>query len=101
MSDHDLVITSLMENGKKFRPSDWIERISSALASFQIDNRLRYSQGVQPCMIDGEPCLLVARWLEAADRVAYDYVMDFARANQLRIQTDRRSGERALQNRPF
>ncbi|MBT9568890.1 MAG: DUF3579 domain-containing protein [Thiobacillus sp.] len=99
MSDNDLVISSTMEDGKKFRPSDWIERISSTLASFQVDNRLRYSQGVQPCMIDGEPCLVVARWLEVSDRVAYDYVMDFARANRLRIQSDRRTGERALQQR--
>lgn len=96
MSDTDLVITSTMENGKQFRPSDWIERISSTLASFQVDNRLRYSQGVRPCMIDGEPCLVVARWLKAADRIAYDYVMDFARSNQLKIQTDRRTGERTL-----
>lgn len=97
MSDNDLIISSIMENGTKFRPSDWIERISSTLASFQVDNRLRYSLGVQPCMIDGEPCLVVARWLETADRVAYEYVMDFARSNQLRIQADRRTGERALQ----
>ncbi|MFP5418355.1 MAG: DUF3579 domain-containing protein [Gammaproteobacteria bacterium] len=100
MSDHNLVISGRMENGKTFRPSDWIERISSVLASFQIDNRLRYSQGVQPCVIDGEPCLVVARWLEVSDRVAYDFVMDFARSNQLRIQTDRRSGERALSQCP-
>ena len=97
MSNDNLVITSTMENGKRFRPSDWIERISSTLASFQVDNRLRYSQGVQPCIIDGEPCLIVASWLETADRVAYDFVMDFARSNQLKIQADRRVGERALQ----
>lgn len=97
MSNDSLVITSTMENGKRFRPSDWIERISSTLASFQVDNRLRYSQGVQPCIIDGEPCLIVATWLETADRVAYDFVMNFARSNQLKIQADRRVGERALQ----
>ena len=96
MSEGDLVITGVQENGKKFRPSDWIERLSSTLASFQVDHRLRYSSGVQPCVIEGENCLVVARWLETANPAAYDYVMGFAQANQLRIQMDRRSGERAL-----
>ncbi len=98
MPDSDLVISSVLENGMKFRPSDWIERLSSTLASFQVDHRLRYSAGVQPCMIEGVPCLVVARWLESTDRIAFDYVMGFAKANQLRIQLDRRTGERALQN---
>lgn len=47
-------------------------------------------------MLDGEQCLVVARWLETADPAAYDYVMGFAKANQLRIQIDRRTGVRAL-----
>lgn len=96
MSTDDLVISGVQENGKKFRPSDWVERLSSTLASFQVDNRLRYSSGVRPCMIDGEYCLVVARWLETTDPQAYDYVMGFAQANHLRIQMDRRTGERAL-----
>lgn len=96
MADTHLVIRGVMENGKPFRPSDWVDRISSSLASFQRDRRLRYSQGVQPCMIDGERCLVVARWLEHADRAAYDYVMEFARANRLRVQPDRRRGARTL-----
>ena len=96
MSETHLVIAGVMENGKKFRPSDWAERLSATLASFDVDHRLRYSQGVQPCIIDGEPCLVVARWLESTDRIAYDYVMEFAKANHLRIQPDRRSGDRAL-----
>ncbi|MEQ1662640.1 MAG: DUF3579 domain-containing protein [Thiobacillus sp.] len=92
-----LVITGVQENGKKFRPSDWIERLSSTLASFHPDNRLRYSPWAQPCVIDGEHCLLVARWLETADPDAYDYVMGFARANRLKIVQDRRFGLREMQ----
>lgn len=96
MSDTPLVIRGVTENGRPFRPSDWVERLSSTLASFQCDRRLRYAPGVQPCVIDGERCLVVARWLESTDRAAYDYVMDFARANGLRVQPDRRRGARAL-----
>jgi hypothetical protein len=96
MSDGYLVITGVMQDGTLFRPSDWIERLSSILASFQVDRRLRYAQGVQPCIIDGEQCLVVARWLASTDRTSYDFVMDFARTNQLQIQEDRRTGDRAL-----
>ena len=96
MSKDYLVISGVQVNGKKFRPSDWIERLSSTLASFHNDNRLRYSSGAQPCMIEGEYCLVVARWLETVDPAAFDYVMGFAQANQLRIQTDRRAEVRTL-----
>lgn len=97
MSEQDWIITGTMENGKPFRPSDWCERLSASLASFMVDNRLRYAPGVQPCLIDGERCLLVARWLETRDPNAYAFVMGFARDNHLRVQLDRRTGERALQ----
>ncbi len=96
MSQNDLVITGVMENGKPLRPSDWIERLSSTLASFMVDRRLRYSAAVQPCVLDGARCLVVARWLETTDPTAYAYVMGFARDNCLRVQIDRRQGERAL-----
>ncbi|WP_455205974.1 DUF3579 domain-containing protein, partial [Kaarinaea lacus] len=36
-----LIIEGVRENGSKFRPSDWPERISSSMAGFGSDNRLR------------------------------------------------------------
>ena len=66
-------------------------------AGFLADPRLRYSQGIQPNVVDGELCLLIATWLETSDRATYDYVMEYAKANQLRVQEDRRTGDRAIQ----
>lgn len=90
------VISGMREDGKKLRPTDWIERISSSLASFDEDRRLRYSVSVKPCIVNGEKCLIVARCLETANPEAYRFVMDFAASNQLKVQTDRREDERAL-----
>ena len=90
------VIRGVTEEGKKLRPSDWIERISSTLASFGTDNRLKYSNAVAPCMIDGEKCLVVARNLDQLNPDAYAFIMGFAKSNQLCIIEDRRTGERAL-----
>ena len=95
-SDENWVIRGVTEEGKKLRPSDWIERISSTLASFGTDQRLQYSNAVAPCMIDGEKCLVVARNLNELNPEAYEYVMGFAKSNQLSIREDRRVGDRAL-----
>lgn len=94
-TDH-FIISGVQEDGKKLRPTDWVERISSTLASVDAKNRLHYSVSVQPCLIDGEKCLVVARCLEQSNPSAYEYVMEFARSNNLRILADRRTDERAL-----
>jgi len=97
MAEENLAITDMTENNDAFNPSVWIENLASILASFLADPRLRYSHGIQPNVVDGELCLLVATWLETSDRASYDYVMEFAKANQLETRLDRRTGERAMQ----
>ena len=94
--DEKLIIRGVTEEGKILRPGDWSERISSTLASFGNDHRLHYSTAVAPCMINGEKCLVVARNLHEINPVAYDFIMKFAKSNQLCIQEDRREGERAF-----
>lgn len=90
------VIHGVTEEGKKLRPGDWIERLSSTLATFGKDNRLKYSTAVAPCIIDGEKCLVVARNLNELNPAAYEFIMGFAKSNQLCIREDRREGDRAL-----
>lgn len=95
-SDEKWVIRGVTEEGKKLRPGDWVERISSTLANFGSDQRLQYSNSVAPCIIDGEKCLVVARNLSEINPAAYDFIMGFAKSNQLCIREDRRKGDRAL-----
>jgi hypothetical protein len=90
------IIRGVTEEGKKLRPGDWIERISSTLASFGSDHRLQYSSAVSPCMIEGEKCLVVARNLRDVNPEAYHFIMSFAKSNQLCIREDRREDKRAL-----
>lgn len=94
--DDDVVIHGVRDDGSVLRPADWTERLSSALAEFSTDRRLRYHLSVKPCVIDGQKCLVVARCLAQSDPQAYDFIMGFAHSNQLRVQIDRRHGERAL-----
>ena len=96
MEEEILVIHSARVDGGKLRPSDWIERISSTLASFGSDHRLHYDRSVCPCIVEGEKCLVVARGLAEINPGAYEFIMNFANSNKLTIKADRRVGERAL-----
>jgi hypothetical protein len=81
-----LIIEGVRENGSKFRPSDWPERISSAIAGFGNDQRLRYSPSVRPRMVNGIKCLAVETALEQQNPSMYHHVLNFARENQLRVR---------------
>ena len=97
MADEDvMVIRGVREDGGKFRPSDWIERISASLAHFGTDNRLSYSRSAMPCVIKGEKCLVVERGLRDSDPDAYEHIMGFAKTNKLCIVEDRRQQQRAV-----
>ena len=83
-----LVIESVREDGRKFRPSDWIERISANMGTFGPDHRLHYSPNVQPKMIAGEKCLVVNQVLQQQDPDAYGYIIRFAKSNGLRCHEE-------------
>ena len=82
--EQKLVIESVKMDGKRFRPSDWIERISANMGTFGSDHRLHYSKSVQPCVVDGEKCLVVDESLKVDDPIAYEYIMRFAQSNGLK-----------------
>ena len=85
------IIEGVKIDGNKFRPADWIERISASLASYGSDHRLRYDSELQPCVIQGQKCLLVGKGLSRRKPELLAYILKFAEENQLRIQEDRRS----------
>ncbi|MFQ5468900.1 MAG: DUF3579 domain-containing protein [Gammaproteobacteria bacterium] len=92
------IIEGVSEDNRKFRPSDWAERISAMIAHFGPDHKLHYSDLVHPCIIEGKQCLIVARGLSELNPDAYQFIIAFAKENQLRIQEDRRSKTRGVLN---
>ncbi len=93
VADETFVIRSVRNDGTKFRPGDWIERISATLASFSSSPSslsLKGPKGAKPCVIDGEKCLVVESQLANSNPAAYEFIMNFAYSNDLRIQQDRR-----------
>jgi len=61
-----IVIEGVTEDGKRFRPSDWIERISGNLSTFGNDRRIRYSRYLQPQILQGQKCLVIDPELRGA-----------------------------------
>lgn len=80
------VIMGKDNNGKKLRPSDWMERLCSTFASYDDDHRLRYSNLLIPGAIDGERCIFLSPELIKTNPAACRYVMDFVSGNQLQMK---------------
>ncbi len=85
-------IQGLTLEGRTFRPSDWAERLAGAMSCFRpgggsagIGAYIGYSPYCVPQLIDGVKCVLVNEALQGIEPMAWDFVMNFARDNQLRV----------------
>ena len=87
----EFFIQGLTSNGRPFRPSDWAERLAGVLSCFRPDGgsgrnaHLQYSPYVRPIMLAGVKSVVVRESLREIEPLAYDFVIDFARDNDLRI----------------
>ncbi len=80
-----IVIEGITSQGKTFRPSDWAERMSGSLASFK-NSRIHYSPLLRPSVnSDGYQCVLLDSKLKESSPSLYQSIIDFAKANNLRI----------------
>lgn len=80
-----IVIEGITSQGKPFRPSDWAERMSGAMASFK-NRRIHYSPLLQPSInTEGYKCVLLDPKLKESSPQVYQAILDFAKANNLKI----------------
>ena len=91
-SSREVFIQGLTQEGKPFRPSDWAERLAGAMSSFRpggvrggIGAHLGYSPLCVPRVINGISCVIVSEQLRDIEPMAWDFVMSFARDNQLQV----------------
>ena len=83
-------IQGITHAGKTFRPSDWAERLAGALSSFRpegaaggIGAHIGYSPLCVPRVVAGVKCVIVSEQLREVEPMAWDFVMHFARDNDL------------------
>ena len=85
-------IQGITLSGRTFRPSDWSERLAGALSSFRpktgaggIGSHIGYSPYCVPRVIEGVKCVIVNEALRDLEPMAWDFVMHFARDNELKV----------------
>lgn len=88
-SGDEIFILGLTEDGRRFRPSDWAERLAGVMAQFRPGGAstqhrpLSYSPWCVPTVLDGVKCVVVSRALREHEPMAWNFVTNFARDNQL------------------
>jgi hypothetical protein len=85
----EFVIQGITLEGAPFRPSDWAERLCGVMAAFGGDHRMQYSPFVHPISVDGVRCVVVDRRLESIEPMAYRFLLNFAKDNELRVREGR------------
>ncbi len=78
-----IIIEGITQGGRKFRPSDWSERMSGALSTFGRDHRIQYSPLLQPLTINGVKCIALDPKLQEHFPEMYSYIMGWATNNDL------------------
>ncbi len=81
----EIVILGVTGTGETFRPSDWADRLCGVMSIFGEDQRISYSPYVKPSVSAGRKCVLVDTRLETLNPAAFEFLMGFARDNELRL----------------
>lgn len=86
----EVFIQGVTHDGRTFRPSDWAERLAGVMSQFrpggaQPGSHLSYSPWCIPTTLNGVKCVVVHRDLQGHEPMAWDFVLNFAKDNNLQI----------------
>lgn len=88
----EVFIQGLTSSGRPFRPSDWAERLAGAMSSFRpggarggIGAHIGYSPYCVPTTVGEVKCVVVNEALRQLEPMAWDFVMSFAKDNDLQV----------------
>ena len=88
----EIFILGITRDGRTFRPSDWAERLAGAMSSFRprgsaggIGSAIGYSPYCIPTVHGNTKCVVVNEALRSLEPMAWDFVMNFARDNELQV----------------
>lgn len=79
-----IIIEGITQEGEKFRPSDWAERMSGNFSTFR-GRRIQYSPFLKPAVKNGIKCVVLDPSLKEKDPEQYRQIMEFAQNNKLRF----------------
>lgn len=88
----EVFIQGLTSQGRVFRPGDWAERLAGVMSHFRPGGvasgpgaHLGYSPYCRPTTLGDVKCVVVNEALRDLEPMAWDFVMNFARDNDLQV----------------
>ncbi len=81
-----IIIKGVTTEGRKFRPSDWAERLTTAVATLGSDRRIRFHPRVHMATLDGIHCVMVDAVLKDEEPMLYHFLLNFGRENNLQME---------------
>lgn len=91
-ANQEIFIQGITHTGKTFRPSDWAERLAGVMSQFRPGGgphshgaHLSYSPWCIPKIINGVKCVVVNTALREHNVMAWDFVINFAKDNDLQV----------------
>lgn len=81
----NFIVIGLTLDGKKFRPSDWAERLCGVMSAFGTERKMKYSPYVGPGDFNGDKAVFVDGRLNEIEPMAYRFMLNFAQDNDLQI----------------
>ena len=78
------MIVGITDDGARFRPSAWAERLAGALSTINVDRRMIYSRHAQPSLYERSPCVFVSARIRETEPSVYAFLLSFARDNALK-----------------
>jgi Protein of unknown function (DUF3579) len=88
VESNEFVIQGITVDGNVFRPSDWAERLAGVMSSFG-GGRLGYSPFCFPVSSNNIKCVVVHRQLREIEPMAWTFLLNFARDNELQVRPGR------------
>lgn len=79
----DSVLWGITTGGRRFRPSDWADRLAGLTAVFGLSGRIAYSSLVRPMTIAGVRAVIVGGALASLEPRLYHFLLQFAVDNEL------------------
>jgi len=86
-----ILIMGQTKEGKKFRPSDWAERLYYTVASYGKNGRIIFNPLVNLNQEDNSKCFVINVTLRDKDPMIYDFLVDFAVSNELEMRDQNRN----------
>jgi hypothetical protein len=88
----EIFIQGITRDGRTFRPSDWAERLAGVMSCFRPGGvqsgrsaHIGYSPYCVPTVVGGVKCVVVNEAIRQIEPMAWDFVMNFARDNDLQM----------------